>query len=98
MQEPNDKPITHEDHLFDNGPTYFGNMKVDAAAACAQSVTAKYLKLTQAELEALVKVCSSLGEPLSLRQQRHVSLALASVYQDGMIAALREQTDKAVKL
>ena len=107
--EPNDLPITHEDHLFDNGRVYGnkGSLNADCdavksefwtpAGKIEENATAKYLKLTQHEFESLAVKCAAAGEPLSLYQQHVVSHLLASAYQDGMIAALREQTDKALK-
>ena len=109
MQEPNDKPLTHEDRLFDNGRVYGnrGTMEKDCEAVRSEywkpagqiqeSVTAKYLKATEIGFHAVVSMCAVGGYPLSNYQQLAISHALASVYQDGMIAALREQTDRAVK-
>ena len=107
--EPNDKPITHEDHLFDNGRVYGGNLREDCEAVRSEyyqpavktredkAEISKYLIATQDEFNALCGKCFAGGERLSFYQQRVISYFLASVYQDGMIAVLREQTDKQVK-
>lgn len=94
MKEPVDLPITHEDHLFNEARIYGGNLKADLASVAEQQATAKYYKATEAEFNALVSKLSASGNPISIYQQMVVRTFLVSVYQDGIISALRDQTDK----
>ena len=91
--EPNDLPITHEDHLFDDGKD---RTPIKTSIAKIRSMD-KYYQATEAEFLAIVSRCSANGDPLSLRQQHIIRTFLITAYQDGMIAALREQTDRALK-
>lgn len=83
---------------------YKGNLREDCdavrseywkhAGQIQESVTAKYLRLTEKEFQSLCAKCNIFGDPLSTNQQLVIKHILASVYQDGIIAALREQTNK----
>lgn len=64
------------------------------AGKIQETEMAKYMRITQESFGVCAAECAGMGFPLSLGQQRQVSMWMALVYQDGMIAALREQTDK----